>query len=93
MADNRLLDHYLRGTTPHTRLAAQGYPGPSWGENIASPSSSGPGGMIAVEIFYQNEYWCRCEHYANIMSPYYRRAGIGVWVTNGAVRVSIDFYS
>jgi len=92
MADNRLLDHYLRGTTPHSRLAAQGYGGGSWGENIASPSSSGKGGMIAIEIFYQNEYWCRCEHYYNIMNPYFRQAGIGVWVSNGVTRVSIDFY-
>ena len=91
MADNRLLDHYLRGTTPHSRLAAAGYPGGSWGENIASPCCSGKGGMIDIEIFYQNEYWCRCEHYGNIMNPYFRRAGIGVWVSN-SVRVSIDFY-
>ncbi len=92
MAANRLLDHYLSGTTPHSRLAAQGWGGPSWGENIASPSSFGKGGMIAIEVFYQNEYWCRCEHYFNIMNPYFRRAGVGVWVTNGVVRVSIDFY-
>ena len=92
MADNRLLDHYLRGTTPHSRLAAAGYPGASWGENIASPGSSGKGGMIAIEIFYQNESWCRCEHYYNIMDPYFHRAGVGVWVSNGVVRVSIDFY-
>ncbi len=91
MADNRLLDHYLRGTSPHSRLAAQGYPGGSWGENIASPSTSGQGGMIDIEIFYQNEYWCRCEHYLNIMNPYFHRVGIGVWVSN-SVRVSIDFY-
>ncbi len=91
MADNRLLDHYLGGSTPHSRLAAQGYPGGSWGENIASPGSSGRGGMIAIEIFYQNEYWCRCEHYFNIMDPYFHRAGIGVWVSK-SVRVAIDFY-
>ena len=90
MADNRLLDHYLRGTTPHSRMTAQGYPGIT-GENIASPSTSGKAGMIDIEIFYQNEYWCRCEHYYNIMLPYFRRAGVGVWVSN-SVRVSIDFY-
>ncbi|HEX7492249.1 MAG TPA: Ig-like domain-containing protein [Candidatus Limnocylindrales bacterium] len=91
MADNKLLDHYLRGTTPHSRLCAAGYCGPAWGENIASPSSSGKGGMIAIEIFYQNEYWCRCEHYYNIMDRYFTMAGIGVWVSK-SVRVSIDFY-
>ena len=91
MADNKLLDHYLRGTTPHSRLTAAGYPSGSWGENIASPSSSGKGGMISVEIFYQNESWCRCEHYFNIMDPYFHQVGIGVWVSK-SVRVAIDFY-
>jgi hypothetical protein len=50
--------------------------------------------MIDVEIFYQNESWCQCEHYLNIMAPFLHRAGIGVWVgsSTGATRVSIDFY-
>jgi hypothetical protein len=91
MADNRLLDHYLHGTTPHTRLCAAGYCGGSWGENIASPASAGKSGMVAIELFYQNEYWCRCEHYYNIMDRYFSIAGIGVWYSN-SVRVSIDFY-
>ncbi len=91
MADNRVLNHYMNGTTPHSRLCAQGYCGGSWGENIASPGNSGQGGMIDIEVFFQNEYWCRCEHYANIMSPYYNRAGIGVWASK-SVRVVIDFY-
>jgi len=91
MADHGLLDHYLNGTNPHSRLCAQGYCGGSWGENIASPGNSGQGGMIDIEVFYQNEYWCRCEHYYNIMNPYFGRVGIGVWASN-SVRVSIDFY-
>ena len=92
MADNRLLSHYLRGTNPHSRMCKAGYCGGSWGENIASPSSSKTGGMISIEIFYQNEYWCRCEHYANIMNGHFGVAGVGVWVSN-SVRVAIDFYS
>jgi uncharacterized protein YkwD len=92
MADNRQLNHYLSGTTPHSRLAAQGWGGPSWGENIASPTSAGNGGMISIETFFQSESGCRCEHYFNIMAPFFRRAGVGVWVSSGVVRVSIDFY-
>jgi Bacterial Ig-like domain len=90
MADHRVLSHYLAGTTPRSRMAAAGYSG-GGGENIASPPSVGQSGMIKVEIFYQNEYRCRCEHYGNIMDPYYRTAGIGIWVSRGAVRVVIDF--
>jgi uncharacterized protein YkwD len=91
MADRRLLDHYLIHD-PHWRLCHwAGLCGNAWGENIASPSTYGKAGMIAVEIFYQNESWCRCEHYYNIMAPFLHQAGVGVWVSK-SVRVSIDFY-
>ena len=93
MADKRLLSHYLcfGGCSPPARMCAKGYCGGSWGENIASPSSTSTGGMVSIEIFYQNEYWCRCEHYANIMNGHFRSAGVGVWFSN-SVRVAIDFY-
>ncbi|HEX7590414.1 MAG TPA: Ig-like domain-containing protein [Candidatus Limnocylindrales bacterium] len=87
MADNVLMDHFLRGTSPHSRLCAAGYCRLSWAENIGN---GGPG-MVALEIFYQNESWCRCEHYANIMAPFVSEVGIGVYVSNSN-RVSIDFY-
>jgi hypothetical protein len=97
LAERGLLTHYLDGTTPHQRMAAAGYPGASWGENLASPSSYGASGMIAVELFFQNEYRCatgRCEfaHYYNIMNPHFHQAGVGVWVARGHVRVTIEFY-
>jgi len=93
MADKRLLSHYLcfGGCNPHARMCAKGYCSGSWGENIASPSSTSTGGMISIEIFYQNEYWCRCEHYGNIMNGHFSSAGVGVWFSN-SVRVAIDFY-
>ena len=85
------LTHYLNGSTPHGRMAAGGYPSGAWGENIASPSNPYQGGMISVEIYFQNEYWCRCAHYYNIMNGHFRSAGIGIWVAGGT-RVVIDFY-
>ena len=92
MADHRLLNHYLNGTTPHCRLCNWGgYCGSAWGENIASARPTAQVGMIDIEIFYQNEYWCRCEHYYNIMAPFLHQAGIGVWWSR-SVRVAIDFY-
>jgi uncharacterized protein YkwD len=48
--------------------------------------------MISIETFYQNEYWCSCEHYANIMAPQFHRVGIGVWESSGLVRVVVNFY-
>jgi hypothetical protein len=92
MADRKILDHYAYHD-PHWRLCNWGgYCGGSWGENIASPSNASKFGMIDIELFYQNEYWCRCEHYYNIMAPFLNQASVGVWVANGVVRVSIDFY-
>ena len=92
LADAGVLIHTYGGTTVHQRLAAGGFGGPSWGENIASPSNSGSGGMISVETYFQAESWCRCGHYANIMNGYFRHAGVGVWVSGGRVRVVADFY-
>ena len=95
-ADRGVLTHYLNGTTPHSRMAAQGFGGGSWGENLASPPNAGLSGMIDAEIYFQNESGCRnrCEfaHYYNIMDPYFHRAGIGVWVSHGHVRLTVDFY-
>ena len=89
MAKRGVLTHYLDGTSPHSRLVAGGYN--CSGENISSPSNARQGGMISVEIFFQNEYWNRGGHYANVMSSRYRSAGVGVWVANGHTRVVIDF--
>ena len=90
MADRGILNHFANGT-PGQRLARAGYTSYQWAENIGSPSSV-MAGMVAVEIFYQTEAPCRCEHYKNLMNPAFDRAGIGVWVTSGRVRVVIDFY-
>ena len=97
LADRGMLTHYLNGTTPHSRLSAAGYTSGSWGENLSSPPSKYASGMIHTELFFQNEYRCqhsRCEfaHYFNIMDPYFHRAGVGIWVSNGHVRLTIDFY-
>jgi hypothetical protein len=91
MADRVVLTHYLDGTTPPGRLAAGGYPGYSWGENVASPSNPNQSGMISIEVFFQNESWYKGGHYYNIMNPRLHSAGIGVWVSN-STRVVIDFY-
>ncbi len=97
LADRGLLTHYLNGTTVHSRLTAAGFPSGSWGENLSSPISSGAAGMIHTELYFQSEYRCQrgqCEfaHYYNIMDPYFHTAGIGVWVSHGHVRLTVDFY-
>jgi uncharacterized protein YkwD len=91
LADNGVLGHFLLDTTPQSRLCSAGFCGSTWAENLASPGSSGQAGMITVELYYQVESFCGCEHYYNLMSPHYARVGIGVWETSGLVRVVIDF--
>lgn len=93
LAEHKILTHYAINTV-HWRLCSwAGLCSASWGENIASPSrGSGHSGMIQVEIFFQDEYACRCEHYYNIMDPYFHQVGVGVWVSGGATRVVADFY-
>ncbi len=92
MAARNLLSHNLAGTTVYSRFRAAGYSGGTYGENISSPHRAGNGGMLEAELYFQSEYWCRCEHYKNIMYPYYHRAGIGVWIS-ASMRLVVDFYS
>jgi uncharacterized protein YkwD len=94
LADTDMLSHYQDDTTTRSRLCDWGgyCSGSSLGENLASPGNYGANGMTAVELFYQDEYPFQGGHYGNIMSPYFHRVGIGVWVSSGNVRVVVDFY-
>ncbi len=85
-------DHFY-GSTPKARLDAAGYTSGNWGENVGCPSGDPYVGMVAVEIFFQNEapYPAGLNHYTNLMDPTFHRAGVGVWVYAGRVRVVIDF--
>jgi hypothetical protein len=93
LAERGILDHWA-DHDPAWRLCYWGgLCGGAWGENLASPGSYGENGMIAIELFYQNESSCRCEHYYNIMNPSFHRVGVGIWVgSTGLVRVVLDFY-
>jgi hypothetical protein len=91
LATHGILSHNAGGTTAPSRFRAAGYYGYSWGENIAAPSVSGNAGMVQANLYFQGEYRCRCEHYKNIMSPYFHRAGVGVWISGG-IRLVVDFY-
>jgi hypothetical protein len=93
LADRVALTHYLDGTTPSGRMCSWGgYCGASWGENVGNAGAANQAGMIAVEIYFQNEYWNKGGHYRNIMNAHFHTAGIGLWYSNCA-RIVIDFYS
>lgn len=90
LADRGILSHFVNGT-PGQRLARAGYTSYHWAENIGSPSSV-MAGMVAVAVWFQAEAPTKGGHYVNLMNPAFDRAGVGVWVTSGRVRVVIDFY-
>jgi hypothetical protein len=90
MAEHNVLNHYYDGS-PHYRFQRAGYMSGSWGENIGAPRSL-TGGLVYEEMYFQNEYPCKCEHYYNIMSPYFDRVGVGIWVYSGRIRMASDFY-
>lgn len=90
MADRGILNHFSDGT-PGQRLARAGYTSYHWAENIGSPSSV-MAGMVTEAIYFQSEASYKGGHYRNLMNPEFDRAGVGVWVSGGRVRVVIDFY-
>lgn len=90
MAERGILNHYANGT-PAQRLAKAGYTSYIWGENIGSPSSV-MNGMVDVAQYFQSEAPSKGGHYRNLMNPSFDRAGVGVWVSSGRVRVVMDFY-
>jgi hypothetical protein len=90
MAERNVLNHYY-DHSPGYRLARAGYTSSSWGENIGSPRSL-TGGIVSEHMYFQNEYPCKCEHYANIMLPSVGSVGVGVWVYKGRIRMVADFY-
>lgn len=92
LATAGVCDHFY-GSTPLQRLSAAGYTSGWYGENLGCPSGDPYVGMVAVEIFFQNEpaYPGGLNHYTNIMNTDFHRAGVGVWVYAGRVRVVTDF--
>ena len=85
-------DHFLGGTTPGTRLKAAGYGNYTWGENIGCRSGNAYSSVLSTHLFYQSERSYNGGHWKNMMNTRYDRAGVGVWVSSGRVRLVIDFY-
>ncbi len=97
MADHNVLTHYGYGSTPGTRLAAGGYTGADWRENISWPPPS-YSGMVRTATFFQSEAGtAKCAggaicHFNSLMNPNMHRVGIGVWVERSRAWVVFDFW-
>jgi uncharacterized protein YkwD len=83
--------HYADGG-PDDRLRRAGFTASNWGENIGCRSGNPYAAVLATHLFYQSERSYNGGHYRNLMDSGFSRAGIGVWVSGGRVRLVIDFY-
>ena len=91
LAVHALCNHFYDGN-PGTRLARAGYTSYRWGENIGCEGGNAYSAVLGDHLFFQNEKSTNGGHYVNLMNAAYDRAGIGVWVASGRVRLVIDFY-
>ena len=92
LAERGACDHFLDGN-PATRLRRAGYTSYQWAENLGCPSGDPSRGAVATQLFFQSEKPYNGGHYVNLMNAAYTRVGIGVWVSQGNVRIVSDFYA
>jgi len=91
LATRGACSHFIGGS-PGDRLRRAGYSSYRWAENIGCRSGNPYAAVLGTHLFYQNEKSSNGGHYVNLMNAKYDRAGIGVWVSSGRVRLVIDFY-
>jgi hypothetical protein len=84
-------NHFLDGN-PGFRLRRAGYSSYRWAENIGCRSGNPYAAVLASHLYFQSEKSYRGGHWVNLKNPLYTTVGIGVWVSNGNVRVVTDFY-
>jgi Big-like domain-containing protein len=93
LAVNNMCTHFSGGN-PGDRLRRAGYTSYRWAENLGCRSGNPSGAVLGSHLYFQSERsWSPPGgHYVNLMNSAYDRAGIGVWVSGGRVRLVVDFY-
>ena len=91
LAVRGLCSHFINGN-PGDRLRRAGYTSYVWAENLGCRSGNPYSAVLGSHLYFQSEKPYRGGHYVNMMNPKYDRAGIGVWVYGGRVRLVVDFY-
>ena len=91
LATRGLCDHFIGGT-PGDRLKRAGYKSYHWAENLGCRSGNPYSAVLGSHRYFQSEKSYNGGHYVNLMNAAYDRAGIGVWVSSGRVRLVVDFY-
>ena len=83
--------HFIGGN-PGDRLRRAGYTSYRWAENLGCRSGNPYSAVLGSHLYFQSEKSYNGGHYVNLMNSKYDRAGIGVWVYSGRVRLVVDFY-
>lgn len=91
LATRNICNHFIGGT-PGDRLRRAGFKSYRWGENLGCRSGNPYSAVLGSHLFFQSEKSYNGGHYVNLMNAQYDRAGIGVWVSGGRVRLVVDFY-
>ncbi len=93
LATRGLCSHYIGGS-PGDRLRRAGFTNYRWAENLGCRSGNPYSAVLGSHLYFQSERsWSPVGgHYVNLMSAAYDRAGIGVWVSGGRVRLVVNFY-
>jgi len=91
LATRGACDHFIGGS-PGDRLRRAGYTSYIWAENLGCRSGNPYAAVLGSHRYFQSERPYLGGHYVNLMNPDYDRVGIGVWVSNGNVRLVVDFY-
>jgi uncharacterized protein YkwD len=91
LATHNECSHFIGGG-PGDRLRRAGYTSYVWAENIGCRSGNPYDAVLGSHLFFQSEKSYGGGHYVNMMNSKYDRAGIGVWVYSGRVRLVVDFY-
>jgi uncharacterized protein YkwD len=93
LAVNNMCTHFSGGN-PGDRLRRAGYTSYRWAENLGCRSGNPSSAVLGSHLYFQSERsWSPPGgHYVNLMNSAYDRAGIGVWVSGGRVRLVVDFY-
>jgi Big-like domain-containing protein len=84
-------NHFLDGN-PGFRLRRSGYTSYRWAENLGCRSGNPYTAVLGSHLYFQSEKSYGGGHWVNLKNPLYTTVGIGVWVSNGNVRVVTDFY-
>jgi hypothetical protein len=84
-------NHFLDGN-PGYRLRRAGYTSYKWAENLGCRSGNPYSAVLGSHLYFQSEKSYSGGHYVIMMNSLYDRAGIGVWVYAGRVRLVVDFY-